>query len=141
LRDITTNPVGETTASEIVALREKWHTKDHPFFVEFSEGKVGLPELGALIAQHYHHFVHALPAHGLAIYKSTGAARRFLIENLAEEEGLLAGESDGRHAVSHQQIIIRFCEAAGISRDDLINTEVLPTWRARSNFYVNTMRD
>ena len=115
---MATNSIGEAAAEEIIALREKWHTKDHPFFVEFSEGKVGLRELAALMAQHYHHVERALPALGIAIYKSTGAARRFLIENLAEEEGLLAGETDGRHAVNHQDIIVRFCEAAGLSRDD-----------------------
>lgn len=135
------NPIGEAAAEEIVALRETWHTKDHPFFVEFSEGKIGLRELAALMAQHYHHVERALPALGIAVYKSTGAARRFQIENLAEEEGLLAGESEGRHAVNHQDIIIRFCEAAGMSREDVLNTEILPAWRARSYFYVNTLRE
>ena len=138
---MATNRIGAAAAEEIVALRETWHTKDHPFFVEFFEGKVGLRELAALMAQHYHHVERALPALGLAIYKSTGAARSFLIENLAEEEGLLAGESEGRHAVNHQDIIIRFCEAAGMSRDDVLVTEILPAWRARSNYYVNTLKD
>ncbi|MBT5049184.1 MAG: hypothetical protein HOM58_11845 [Rhodospirillaceae bacterium] len=138
---MATNSIGQAAADEIIALRERWHTKDHPFFVEFSEGKIGLRELGALMAQHYHHVERALPALGLAIYKSTGTARSFLIENLAEEEGLLAGESEGRHAVNHQDIIIRFCEAAGLSRDDVLNTDILPAWRARSYFYVNTLKD
>ena len=138
---MSTNSIGQAAADEIIAVRETWHTKNHPFFVDFSEGKIGLEPLAALMAQHYHHVERALPALGLAIYKSTGAARSFLIENLAEEEGLLAGETEGRHAVNHQDIIIRFCEAAGMSREDVLNTEVLPAWRARSNFYVNTLQD
>ena len=44
------NPIGEATAAEVVALRHKLHTKDHPFFVEFHEGKIGLDALGALMA-------------------------------------------------------------------------------------------
>ena len=84
------------------------------------------------MAQHYHHVELALPALGIAVYKSTGAARKFMIENLAEEDGLLAGEGDGRHAVNHQDIIIRYCNATGLSKDDVLNTEVLPAWRARS---------
>ena len=36
------NPIGEAAAEEIIAIRENWHTKNHPFFVEFSEGKFSL---------------------------------------------------------------------------------------------------
>lgn len=133
--------IGESTAKEIVELRERWHTKDHPFYVEFFEGKIGLEPLAALMAQHYHHVELALPALGIAVYKSTGAARKFMIENLAEEDGLLAGEGDGRHAVNHQDIIIRYCNATGLSKDDVLNTEVLPAWRARSYYYINTLRE
>ena len=76
------NPIGEATAAEVVALRNKWHTKDHPFFVEFHEGKIGLDALGALMAQHYQHVDRVLPSLGVAIFKATGEARKFMIENL-----------------------------------------------------------
>jgi len=36
------NRIGQKTADRIVDVRERWHTKNHPFFVEFSEGKFGL---------------------------------------------------------------------------------------------------
>ena len=39
---MATNSIGQAAADEIIALCERWHTKDHPLFVEFSEGKIGL---------------------------------------------------------------------------------------------------
>lgn len=79
------NPIGEATASDIVALRDPWHTKDHPFFIEFHEGKIGLDALGALMVQYYQHVDRVMPSLGIAIFKATGGARKFMIDTLAEE--------------------------------------------------------
>lgn len=35
------NLIGERAASEIVALREAWHTKNHPFYLGFHDGGDG----------------------------------------------------------------------------------------------------
>jgi pyrroloquinoline quinone (PQQ) biosynthesis protein C len=135
------NPIGEAAAEEIIAIREMWHTKNHPFFVEFSEGKIGLPPLGALMAQHYQHVDRVQHSLGVAIYKARGLARQFMIENLAEEEGLLTGEGEGRVPVNHMELIYRFCDVAGISKDEVLKTEQLPAWRARSYYYMGVVRD
>ena len=113
------NPTGRAAAERIVAIREKWHTKNHPFFIEFSEGKIGLDALGTLMAQHYQHVSRVQPSLGVVIYKAPGAARKFMVETLAEEEGVLAGEGEGREAHDHMDLIFRFCAAAGLSRDRL----------------------
>lgn len=136
-----TNPIGEATASDILALRDTWHTKDHPFFIEFHEGKIGLDALGALMVQHYQHVDRVMPSLGIAIFKATGGARKFMIETLAEEEGLLGGNHGERKAQDHMELIYRFCEVAGYDKATVQAAEQLPAWRARSYFYLHVMRE
>lgn len=131
--------IGKSTAQAIIDIRNKWHTKDHPFYVEFGQGKIGLMPMGKLMAQHFQHVKRVLPSLGVAYYKAPPVARKFLLENLAEEEGLLAGERGVPH--DHQDLIIRYCVAAGMTPDEVLNTEQLPAWRARSYFYINTVRE
>ncbi len=138
---MTGNAIGKATAEEIVALRETWHTKNHPFYLDFWQGKIGLEPMGLLMAQHFQHVARVLPAFGIAYYRAPPEARRFLLENIAEEEGLMAGPGEGREAHDHQEMIFDFCAAAGLSRDEVLATEQLASWRARSYFYINAMRD
>jgi pyrroloquinoline quinone (PQQ) biosynthesis protein C len=134
--------IGRDTAAKVVAIREQWHTKNHPFFLDFAAGKFGLGPIGAMMAQHHQHVRRVLPSLGVAFYRAPeGAGRRFLLENLAEEEGLLAGPGEGRNAVDHMELIFRFCRFAGLSDDQVKCTRQLTTWRARSYFYINTVRE
>lgn len=136
-----TNGIGRETADEIIAIRERWHTKNHPFYTEFAEGKFGLEPLGWQMAQHYQHVIRALPSFGIAYYKAPPEGRRFMLENLAEEEGMIAGPGEDREPHDHMELILRFCRVAGISDEEVINTEQLASWRARSYFYLNTVRE
>ncbi len=135
------NAIGEKTAREIVAVREKWHTKNHRFYVEFHHGKVGLEAMGRLMAQHYQHVARVMPSLGIAYYRAPPSARRFMIENLAEEEGLIAGAGEGREPHDHMELIFRFCRVAGLSEKEVRETEQLTSWRARSYFYRSVVRD
>jgi hypothetical protein len=49
----------------ILAIRERWHTKRHPFFLAFGEGKLPLKALGRHQALHYHFVSRALASFGL----------------------------------------------------------------------------
>ncbi len=138
---MTVNAIGKRTAEEIVALRERWHTKNHPFYLGFLEGEIGLLPMARLMAQHFHHVARVLPAFGIAYYRAPPEARRFLLENIAEEEGMMAGPGDGREPHDHQELIMDYCLAAGMTREEVENTEQLASWRARSYFYINTIRD
>lgn len=40
-------------AERILVIRERWHTKKHPFFGAFAEGKLPLRALGRYQALHY----------------------------------------------------------------------------------------
>jgi len=49
----------------ILAVRERWHTKHHPFFLAFGEGKLPLRALGRYQALHFHFVKRALASFGL----------------------------------------------------------------------------
>jgi pyrroloquinoline quinone (PQQ) biosynthesis protein C len=134
--------IGTETADKVVALRERWHTKNHPFFLEFAAGKIGIAPVAAMMAQHYQHVRRVLPSQGIAYYRAgEGEGRRFILHNLAEEEGILAGPGEGREAHDHMELIFRFCKFGGMSEAQVRGTRQLTTWRARSYFYINTIRD
>jgi pyrroloquinoline quinone (PQQ) biosynthesis protein C len=133
--------IGRKTADDIIALREAWHTKDHPFFVEFWQGPFGLEPLGRLMAQHYQHVIRALPSFGHIYAKAPEEGRRFILENLAEEEGLIAGPGEDRAPHDHMELILRFCRIAGLDDEAVKATEQLPAWRARSYFYLHVARE
>jgi pyrroloquinoline quinone (PQQ) biosynthesis protein C len=135
--------IGRETARKIVELRNLWHTKDHPFYVEFSEGKFDLEPLGLLQAQHYQHTKRTWPALGITLSKAAAipAGRHALIENLAEEEGIAAGPGEDRHPYNHFELILRFCRISGLTDAQVEATEQLASWRARSYYYLNVARE
>lgn len=135
------NALGKEAAKRIVDIREKWHTKNHPFYVEFAQGKFGLEPVGRLMAQHYQHVARVMPSLGLAYYRAPEEGRSFILENLAEEAGLIAGPGEDREPHDHMELIFRFCRVAGLFDDEVKATEQLPAWRARSYFYLNTVRE
>jgi len=47
---VSTTPI----TNQILAIRDRWHTKRHPFFRNFAEGKLALKALGRYQALHYH---------------------------------------------------------------------------------------
>ncbi len=133
------NSYGREAAQGVVALRETWHTKDHPFYLDFFHGRIGLGPMARLMAQHYQHVRRVLPGLGLLYYRSPPEARGFVLENLAEEEGLLAGPGEDREPHDHMELIFRFCRTAGMAEREVRDTEQLPAWRARSYFYLDVV--
>ena len=71
-------------AKKIVAIRDKWHTKRHPFFQRFSKGKLPLRAMGVYMAQHYRFVELVLPAFGHLLARAPEDVRHSLIENLAD---------------------------------------------------------
>jgi pyrroloquinoline quinone (PQQ) biosynthesis protein C len=81
----------------ILATRERWHTKRHPFFLAFGEGKLPLKALGRYQALHYHFVSRALASFGMLYARGYHCedVRKMIAENIAEEEGLKAIPSRG----------------------------------------------
>src|ERR1700731_1117970 len=93
----------------ILAIRERWHTKRHPFFLAFGEGKLPLKALGRYQALHYHFVSRALASFGLLYARGYHFedVRKMIAENTAEEEGLKAIPEPGHEPHDHNELILR----------------------------------
>ena len=124
----------------ILAIRDRWHTKRHPFFLAFGEGKLPLRALGRYQALHYHFVSRALASFGLLYARGYHfqEVRKMIAENIAEEEGLKAIPEPGHEPHDHNELILRFCRAAGLSDEEVYNTKMPPAWWARSLYMYHT---
>jgi pyrroloquinoline quinone (PQQ) biosynthesis protein C len=128
-------------AARIVAVRERWHTKQHPFFRAFGDGKLPLKALGRYQALHFQFVSRALPSFGILYARAyhLEEVRKAIAENLAEEEGLKAIPEPGHEAHDHNELIFRFCRAAGYGEDAVRSIHMPPAWWARSLYYYHTV--
>ena len=126
-------------ADRIVAIRDKWHTKQHPMFRALAEGELNLRVLGVYMAQHAKYVRYGLEAFGLVYAKAPGDVRKMLVENMAEEEGLIGGHTEhGAH--DHMEMIYTFCAAAGMTKDEVLGVDMPAAWWGRALYYLNTAR-
>jgi pyrroloquinoline quinone (PQQ) biosynthesis protein C len=126
---------------DIMAIRERWHTKNHPFFRALAEGKLPLRALGIYMALHGKFVQHALASFGV-LYGRTmhhDDVRKMIAENLAEEEGLKAIPREGHVAHDHAELIFRFCRAAGLSDAEVRAIKLTPAWWGRALHYYQTV--
>jgi hypothetical protein len=79
---------------QIVGIREKWHTKNHPFFQEMAKGKLPLRALGMYMAQHYRFVELVLPAFGHLLARTGG--RALLADREPGGGSGAAGDPEGR---------------------------------------------
>src|SRR5882724_12483168 len=133
-------PSSGPITERILAIRDRWHTKRHPFFLAFGEGKLPLKALGRYQALHYHFVSRALASFGLLYARGYHfeEVRKMIAENIAEEEGLKAIPEPGHEPHDHNELILRFCRAAGLSDQDVYNTKMPPAWWARSLYMYHT---
>jgi pyrroloquinoline-quinone synthase len=136
IRTVSSSPIAE----RIAAIRDRWHTKQHPFFRVFAEGKLPLKAMGRYQALHFHYVSLALPSFGLLYARAYHdvEVRKMVAENVAEEEGLKAIPQEGHAPHDHNELIFRFCRAAGLSDADVRAMKMPPAWWARSLYYYHT---
>jgi pyrroloquinoline quinone (PQQ) biosynthesis protein C len=129
-----------TIIDDIVAIRERWHTKNHPFFRAFGEGKLPLRALGIYMALHGKFVQQALGSFGVFYARTMQYPdiRKAIAENIAEEEGLKAIPREGHTPHDHNELIARFCAAAGLSAEEVRTLPMTPAWWARSLHYYHT---
>ena len=118
-----------------LAIREKWHLKNHPFFAAWENGKLTMEQMCLYVVQNYQitrHFFRQIPA---CMAKAPIEVRRLLAENLAEEFGLLGiGEHKG---VDHDDLQLAFCDAAGLPRERMLHGEFYPHFQALGYYFWN----
>lgn len=133
--------IGRKAAEQIIALRERWHTKDHPFYLDFFNGTIGIKEMGLLMAQHYQLVRNIGPFVAYAYMKADAEDRISILSNMAEEAGLIAGPGEDRTPLDHFELILRFTRVAGLTDEQVESTVQLPAWRARSFYHVHVLRE
>jgi pyrroloquinoline quinone (PQQ) biosynthesis protein C len=132
--------VSTAVIDDIRAIRERWHTKNHPFFGALAEGKLPLRVLGVYLALHYQFVQRALASFGILLTRNFAHedVRKMLVENLAEEEGLKAIPREGHVPHDHNELIVRFCKAAGLAEHEVRGMKMTPAWWGRSLHYFQT---
>ena len=134
-------PAALEAAEQVVSIREKWHTKRHPFFQEMATGRLPLRAIGVFMAQHYQFVTLVLPSFGVLYSRAPLDVRKVVVENLAEEEGLAAIDREGHEPHDHMMDIFAFTRAAGLTDDEVRGMEPTPAWWARTLLYVRTMHE
>jgi pyrroloquinoline-quinone synthase len=109
------------TSVEVLVILDK-HIQErylltHPFYQAWSAGALSLRALQEYSKQYYRH-VEAFPTYVSAVHTNCPSlpVRQQLLENLIEEE---------RGADHHPELWLRFAEALGVPRDDVLSAAPL----------------
>jgi len=98
-------------------LAEK-HLLKHPFYQEWSEGKLDIPTLQSYSRQYFHH-VDQFPRYISAVHS--------LCEDLPSRQTLLRNLDDEEHGEeNHPELWLRFAEGLGETRENVKNQRLNP---------------
>lgn len=124
---MTFTPVQPEIIRQIDEVVEQRNLLKHPFYQAWSAGTLTLDALREY-ARQYWHFARAFPQFVSAAHAVCPDLddRRALLENLIEEE---------RGADNHPELWLRFGEALGLTRDEMIASEPLPETAALVETY------
>jgi pyrroloquinoline-quinone synthase len=109
---------GRWALSAIDRIIEDRHLLRHPFYERWQKGKVSQDVLREY-AKQYYAYECRLPAFLTAAlsHLGDGPAKQAVTINLADESGM---------PESHPELWLRFCEALGLSRDEVMLAELTP---------------
>ena len=99
---------------DVLAIRDRWHTKHHPFFQAFAEGKLPLRAMGVYKAMHWHFVQRAIASFGVLFartYAGHEDVRKMIAENISEEEGFKAIPREGHQPHDHSELIFQIGRA------------------------------
>jgi pyrroloquinoline-quinone synthase len=108
---------------QLQSLVEQKHLLKHPFYTDWTEGKLTREHLKHYAIQYFQNVL-AFPTYVSAVHFNTPpvgtsiAMRQEILENLIEEE---------RGSQNHPALWQQFAEALGATEAELTETEVLPT--------------
>jgi pyrroloquinoline-quinone synthase len=112
----------EQFLAQLDAIVSERHMLQHPFYLMWNEGTLTMDMLREY-AKEYYHQVHFFPTYVSATHANCDdmEIRQMLLENLIEEE---------HGAENHPELWLRFAEALGCSREDVLQRKYLPHTRA-----------
>ena len=120
---------GNEVIASLDSLTAEMNLLNHPFYKEWTAGKLPLQRLHNYAVQYYHH-VAAFPRYLSGIH--TGCedllTRQALLENLIDEE---------RGGENHPELWLRFAEALGVTREMVLDSEPLPATRALVDTFID----
>ena len=99
------------------------HSKVHPWSEAWVSGKLNKRLLGEWVKQHYHYVSH-FPTWMSTMYSNAQPedVRLHLLENIAEEDGLL--DSGSFKAVSHTELLLDFAGYCGVDRKEVLDAQI-----------------
>lgn len=105
----------------------------HPFYQSWNAGTLSLRALQEYSKQYYRH-VEAFPTYLSAVPANCPSLpiRQHLLENLIDEE---------RGTENHPELWLRFAEALGVQRDDVLSAASLPETTALVQTFRTLTRD
>ncbi|HUP49836.1 MAG TPA: CADD family putative folate metabolism protein [Thermoanaerobaculia bacterium] len=106
---------------------------DHPFYQRWSSGELTKEELREY-ARQYYHYAAAFPTFlsGMHAHTEDIPTRQLLLENLIEEE---------HGPENHPELWLRFCEALGLDREEVLAGEANQATRALIDCMRSAARD
>jgi pyrroloquinoline quinone (PQQ) biosynthesis protein C len=111
---------------QLIAVRDKRHSKNHPFFELWAKGKLTKEQTAIYCVQHYHFVGEYL---NWMAYEASQIPYRdvkgYLFENLGDEEN-----PDDRHL----DMLIDYVAASGLPRDSVEKSKALPGTEALQNW-------
>ncbi|MGE5219436.1 MAG: TenA family transcriptional regulator [Chloroflexota bacterium] len=111
---------------QLVAARDELHSKNHPFFELWAQGKLTKAQMAFYCTQHYHfvgEFLNWLAYQGSQIRERD--VKNYLFENLGDEEN-----PDDRHL----DMLKDFVAACGVDRDSVETSIVLAATEGLQNW-------
>lgn len=126
---MTTTAASRSLIPQLDAIIEESHLLKHPFYQAWTAGTLTLDALRDY-AKQYWHFARAFPQFVSATHAICPDLkdRQILLENLIEEE---------RGADNHPELWLRFGEALGLTREEIVSSDALP----QTQTLVQTYRD
>jgi pyrroloquinoline-quinone synthase len=118
---------------QLDAIIEERSVLKHPFYTTWQKGELTLEALRGYTCQYYQHVL-AFPRYVSGTHANCDDLedRQELLENLREEE-------EGPN--NHPELWLRFGEALGLNREDMIKAEPLPETRALDETYTRITKD
>ena len=90
--------------AELIAIRDHYHTRNHPFFDLWEEAKLTKAQMGYYLIQHTRMTRDGLRAYGMSFVKAPRDVQDHILSNLAEETGAKS-LSEKSEAVDHGGLI------------------------------------